>query len=96
MAGRKTKMKRLAMEVWDEASEVWEKVERAGGLTDIEEGILDGLAAGKTRQEICHEQGIGHTAYDTYLLGVRRYLRVRTTIEAVAVYLKEKMKNEEE
>jgi len=69
---------------------------RAVGLTEMEERIFAGLAAGKTRREICREQGIGHTAYDGYLRMARRYLGVRTTIEAVAFYVREKTRQEEE
>ena len=69
---------------------------RAVGLTEMEERIFDGLAHGMTRREICREQGIGHSAYDGYLALARRYLGVRTTIEAVAVYIRDKMKREEE
>ena len=66
------------------------------GLTDMEELIFDELASGKTRPEICREHGIGHSAYDTYVALGRRSLRVRTTVEAVAVYIQKKMIRKEE
>ena len=65
-------------------------------LNGMEGRIFDALADGKTRREICREQGIGHTAYDTYLAFVRRYLGVRTTAHAVAIYIREKIRREEE
>jgi len=69
---------------------------RAVGLTEMEERIFEGLIHGKTRRQICREQGIGHTAYDNYLALARRYLGVRTTVEAVAIYVREKIRREEE
>ena len=68
----------------------------AVGFTEMEERILDGLAHGMTRSEICREQGIGHSTYDGYVAFVRRYLGVRTTTQAVVVYIRQKMKREEE
>jgi len=49
-----------------------------------------------TRREICRERGIGHSTYDAYLRMARRYLGVRTTLEAVAVYIRDKAKREED
>ena len=68
----------------------------AVGLTEMEERIFAGLAAGMTRGEICREQGIGHTAYDNYLRMARRYLGVRTPVEAVVIYVRDKRKEEQE
>ena len=57
---------------------------------------MKGLNRGKARREICREQGIGHTAYDNYLALARRYLGVRTTVEAAAMHVREKTRREEE
>ncbi len=59
---------------------------REVGLTEMEERILDALAHGKTGQEICRDLGISRREYHRYLEALRRYLAVRTTTEAVALY----------
>ena len=61
------------------------------GLTQMEEEILEGLAHGKPRRRICQELGISRSLYHYYLHGVRRHLRVRTTIEAVLAYQQQKL-----
>jgi len=59
-------------------------------LTKTEERIFDGLVAGKTRREICQELGIGRTQYHYHVHAVQRYFRVRTTVEAVLAYVRQK------
>ena len=66
----------------------------AGGLTELEEQILEALAHGKVRQEICQELGISRTMYGYHLHALRRYFRVRTTVEAVAVYTRQRRPQE--
>jgi len=58
----------------------------AAGLAETEERIFDGLLAGKTRGEICRELGISRSQYHYHLHAMRRYFRVRTTVEAVVAY----------
>ena len=62
----------------------------AAGLTEIEQRILDALVAGKTRREICHELGISPSLYHYHLHALRRYFRVRTTVEVVLAYMRQK------
>jgi len=67
----------------------------AAGLTELEERIFGGLVAGKTRREICTELGIGRTLYHFHVHAVRRYFRVRTTVEAVVAYVRYKAARED-
>ncbi len=62
----------------------------AAGLTDVEKRIFDGLVAGKTRREICRELGISRSLYHYHIHAMRRYFRVRTTVEAVLAYVRQK------
>ena len=62
----------------------------AGGLTRTERRICDGLLAGKTRSQICRELGISCSLYHYHLHGLRRYSRVRTTVEAVVAWVRER------
>jgi len=62
----------------------------AGGLTELEEQILEALAHGKTRPEICQEVGISLSAFQYYVHALRRYFRVRTTVEAVVAYTRQR------
>lgn len=58
-------------------------------LTAIEMMILDGLAGGKTGVQLCHELCISRSLYQIYLRLLRRSLGVKTTIEAVALWVRE-------
>ena len=59
----------------------------AGELTEMEEWIMNALAHGEMRQEICKELGISSSLYHYHLHALRRYFRVRTTMEAVVGYV---------
>jgi DNA-binding CsgD family transcriptional regulator len=67
----------------------------AAGLTELEERIFDGLVIGKARREICRELGMGRTLYYLHVHAVRRYFRVRTTVEAVVAYVRYKAAHED-
>jgi len=67
----------------------------AAGLTETEEQIFDALVAGKTRREICRELSMGRTVYYYHLHAMRRYFRVRTTMEAVLTYVRHKAARED-
>jgi len=66
----------------------------AAGLTETEGRIFDGMVAGKTRREICQELGISRSLYHYHVHAVRRYFRVRTTVEAVLAYVRQKTTTE--
>jgi len=53
--------------------------------------ILDGLVAAKTCRETCQELGISRSLYHYHLHAMRRYFRVRTTVEAVLAYVRQKV-----
>ena len=86
-AGPHTRDKKT-LPIFSGASEVWDDRLRTVGLTETEERILDGLASGRTGLQICQGLGISRTQYHHYLHALRRYLRVRTTTEAVALYVR--------
>jgi len=69
---------------------------RAAGLIPMEEEIFGRLGRGMTRREICRELGIGHSCYDNHVRMGRRCRGVRTTVEAVAVYMWLKARREKE
>jgi len=67
----------------------------AAGLTKTEERIFDDLIAGKSCRETCQELGISRSLYHYHLHAMRRYFRVRTTVEAILAYVRHKAARED-